>query len=140
MDRKIIIATVSAVAAILFLAAPRPAQASLQICNKSSERIDTAVAYYYDDGLDAAWESEGWWVLQPGQCATPVSYDLDYRYYYVFGNGPSHYWGGTYNFCVDMSTKFDFLDSDTKCPNGTWKGFRRIDTENYKQYTWSFND
>jgi uncharacterized membrane protein len=140
MERKLVIAALSAIAAFVVLASPRPAQASLQICNNSSERIDTAVAYYYDVGLAAAWDSEGWWVLQPGGCATVVTWDLDYRYYYVYGNGTNHAWSGDYNFCVNTNDKFDFSDSDTECPNGVYRGFRKIDTGDSKTYTWSFSD
>jgi uncharacterized membrane protein len=140
MNRSLVIAAVSAAATLMFLLAPRPASASLQICNNSSERIDTAVAYYEDYFVDYAWVAKGWWVLQPGGCATPVSGDLENRYYYIYGNGTSHYWGGTYNFCVNTQEKFDFDDADTKCANGVYRGFRQIDTGNVKNYTWSFSD
>jgi uncharacterized membrane protein len=57
-----------------------PARADFRLCNNSTSRVSTALAY--TDG--ETWISEGWWNLKPGACETLVRGPLAAEYYYVY--------------------------------------------------------
>jgi|RhiMethySRZTD1v2_1073278.scaffolds.fasta_scaffold28778_3 uncharacterized membrane protein len=79
------------------LLSARPASAQLRLCNKSSETVSMALAYHEDGNF----VSRGWFVAQPGECATVVSGALHNRYYYVRAEGSSGgRWNGDHTFCV----------------------------------------
>jgi uncharacterized membrane protein len=104
---------------------PSPALASFRVCNDSGEKISVAIAYF---GSDAeGWTSEGWWNLDDGECATPVSGDLDNRYYYLFADGEKHKWTGDYTNCVDPDHSFTLKHADSDC-NFAKKSFFKVDT------------
>ncbi|HEY5095446.1 MAG TPA: DUF1036 domain-containing protein [Candidatus Eremiobacteraceae bacterium] len=104
---------------------PSPALASFRVCNDSGEKISVAIAYF---GSDAeGWTSEGWWNLDDGECATPVSGDLDNRYYYLFADGEKNKWTGDYTNCVDPDHSFTLKHADSDC-NFAKKSFFKVDT------------
>lgn len=61
--------------ALALTLAPDLAWSELRICNETSDRHSVAVGYK----ADGTWLSEGWWILEPGDCATLVKDDLKYR-------------------------------------------------------------
>ena len=54
-------------------------RAELQICNETNDVQAVSIGYKGE----ADWTSEGWWNIDPGDCATPVPGDLTKRYYYL---------------------------------------------------------
>jgi uncharacterized membrane protein len=62
------------------LGAAAPAHADLRVCNKTTDPVSVAMGYRADKG----WESEGWWVAQPSQCATVFQGNLNSPFYYLF--------------------------------------------------------
>lgn len=100
------------------------AEASLKICNPhDSER---SVAIGHRDGPD--WVSEGWWNIDPGDCATVLGGDLKRRYYHYFENQPGFTGDpASRELCVELS-KFSVTGQDN-CQAGVQKTvrFKRID-------------
>jgi len=76
------------------------ADAAFQVCNQFEQRL--SIAFGYVDRTKG-WVAQGWWIINPGQCANVHGADLDNRYYYVYaqptGGGPP--WkGGKVAFCI----------------------------------------
>jgi uncharacterized membrane protein len=61
-----------------------PAEAGFRVCNRSDQRIDVAFGYPH---TQFGWTSEGWWVLEPGQCRLVMRGNLTNRYYYLYAHG-----------------------------------------------------
>ena len=136
MLRKL--ALTGAAAAALFVAAalhPAPAQANLNICNDSGEKIWVAIAYHDRDAGN--WVSRGWWTIDSGECKTPLGGNLTNQYYYLFGDGDQHYWSGNHSFCVDSNNAFSLNQADTTC-DYTTKDFFEVDTGDNTSYTYTF--
>jgi uncharacterized membrane protein len=88
-------------AVFLFLS-HHPAQASLQICNR------TSYVLYAADGWTTNTDNftQGWNRIVPGSCATPVGGMLTARGYYLYArsssahSGTARAWGGSVQLCV----------------------------------------
>lgn len=123
-----------------------------EICNKTSRRVNAAFAYI--DAWDnrarvraavselSPWVSEGWWTLNPGQCARVYPHELwrRNRYYYIYAENTdrSFVWSGNYTFCVargqaftvrnaDLpinTSSFDGVSLSSTLPNGCYGGSR----------------
>jgi uncharacterized membrane protein len=138
MFKHIAVAAAGAIALFALTALhPAPALADFRVCNQSGEKIAVAIAYFGSD--DDGWVSEGWWNLADGECATPISKDLDNRYYYLFADGDQHTWTGDYDNCVDPSTAFTLKHADSDC-NFAKKSFFKVDTgDTSTSYTYTFH-
>jgi uncharacterized membrane protein len=123
-----------------------PAHAAFLFCNRTQTPIEAAFGYRDD----IKWQSEGWWQIQPGQCARVYSRPLTQRFYFYFaraltapsanGKQPTT-WGGKYRFCIDG--KAFRIEGDGKCePRGYQeKGFQEVDIgANQHDYTLNFED
>ena len=133
------LALITVGAAVLFVSSamhPSPALASFQVCNESGEKISVAIAYF---GSDAdGWTTEGWWNVDDGACASPITGDLDNRYYYLFADSSQHTWTGDYTNCVDPDNSFTLNHADSDC-NYEKKSFFKVDTgETSTSYTYTF--
>lgn len=95
------------VAALLAML-PAAAQAGLEFCNEADETAYVAVGYQVGE----AWRSEGWWAVEPAECATVLPDDLEKRYYYYRVLGIPFTPEG-YTFCT-MEDAFT-IDGDTDC-------------------------
>jgi uncharacterized membrane protein len=120
------------------LAAMAPAYADLRVCNKTSDPVSVAMGYRADKG----WESEGWWVAQPSQCATVFQGNLNSRFYYLFaaddiGGGA---WSGNVFMCTrdDSFTIFGVEDCLARGYERT--GFFEVDTQNKTDWTLQLTD
>jgi len=51
-------------------------------CNKTGEEVWSAIGY---PGEEGAYESRGWWQLNPGQCVKVLKGELQHDHYYVYG-------------------------------------------------------
>lgn len=57
-----------------------PAEADLQICNRTENRVGVAIGYKDDQG----WATEGWWNLSNGSCEVLLHGPLVARFYYIY--------------------------------------------------------
>ncbi len=140
---RTLIAAVALGAAVL---APAPARAAFLFCNHTQSLVEAAFGYRESGG----WTSEGWWQLQPGQCARVFNKALTQRFYFYFAHvlePPAKdqkapmVWGGKYLFCVD--TKAFKVEGDTNCAGRGYReqGFQEVDVGlNQHDYTLNFRD
>ncbi len=100
------------------------AQAGLEICNDTGVRQSVAIGYKGETD----WTSEGWWNIDPGNCATLVAGDLTKRYYYYYAESSRSFEGQNFTFCTHADV-FTII-GDTECEQRGYKlqGFREIDT------------
>lgn len=132
------------------LALPGAARAEFKVCNKSGQTASVSFGYRH---AERGWTSEGWWVVEPGDCTTIVTGELANRYYYVYATGDEGgTWSGTKrqkggHFCVS-SKKFTlynehYLEGDTlDCEKRGYKTrkFDEIDTEDYEDFTYNLTE
>ena len=125
---------------------PLPAQAALLFCNQTKSVIEAALGRRHETG----WTSEGWWQIQPGQCARVYNKPLTQRFYFYYaraltlkakdGDGVLT-WSGKYAFCTD--DKAFKVDGDTGCEARGYRsqGFQDVDVgHRQKEYTLTFRD
>ena len=122
-------------AVCLFVA---PAEAALNICNKTTHLVKLALGRF--DG--AIWSSAGWWTLQSHQCQVLVPGKLVARYYYIYASdGGAGGWTGSRGFCVANDDKFT-IEGRQNCEARGYerKGFFEVDTGQAPDYTQSISD
>lgn len=125
---------------------PCPVLAAFLFCNQTKSVIEAAFGHR-DGGI---WVSEGWWQLQPGQCARVYSKPLTQRFYFYYAraltlpakNGKgTMIWSGKYSFCID--TKAFRAEGDGNCEARGYRiqGFQDVDVGvRQKNYTLTFQD
>jgi uncharacterized membrane protein len=115
-----------------------PARADLRVCNDSSNPVSIALGYRAERG----WQSEGWWVANPSQCAIVFQGDLNSRFYYLYiaddlGGGA---WDGD-NFMCTRDETFTIFDTDNCLARGYERtGFFEVDTQNRSDWTLQLKD
>jgi uncharacterized membrane protein len=134
-----------AIASAIGVSAP-PAQAAFLFCNKTQTLVEAAFGYREQ----IEWISEGWWKIEPGQCARVFSAPLMQRFYFYFARvlappspdgKPPTTWAGKFSFCID--TKAFKIQGDGSCESRGFqeKGFQEIDIGTGKHdYTLNFED
>jgi uncharacterized membrane protein len=115
-----------------------PAYADLRVCNQTADPISVAMGYRADRG----WESEGWWVAAPSQCATVFQGSLNSRFYYLFaaddiGGGA---WAGSVYMCTRDDTFTIFGIEDCLARGYERTGFFEVDTQNKTDWTLQLTD
>ncbi len=128
------------------LVVPASAEAAFLFCNQTKTTIEAA----FGSREDGKWLSEGWWQLEPGQCARVTNKPLTQRFYFYYarelalptpdGREPK-IWDGKYAFCTD--NKAFRIEGDGNCePRGYRKqGFREVDVgPKQKTYTLTFKE
>ncbi|MCP3971474.1 MAG: DUF1036 domain-containing protein [Rhodobacteraceae bacterium] len=101
------------------------AQAGLEICNNTDQVQSVAIGYKGDTD----WMSEGWWNIDPGECAVLVSGNLSKRYYYYHADSrDGGFRGQNFGFCTHDDA-FEIV-GDTDCGKRGYDeaDFREIDT------------
>jgi uncharacterized membrane protein len=134
-----------AATAVLIALSAKPANAWFKVCNRSGERANVAFAYLdRNDNRDVlssynhGWVSEGWWILDSGQCTQVYPHELWRRnsYFYVYAYGNSLTWSGNHSFCT-IRSRFKLANADKRCSGSgrTWKNFDEVivgpRTQNY---------
>ncbi len=104
-----------------------PAYADLRVCNQTGNPVSIALGYRAERG----WQSEGWWIANPQQCATVYQGDLPGRYYYMFvaddiGGGA---WDGGHFMCTRDESFTIFGVDDCLARGYERTGFFEVDTE-----------
>lgn len=122
-----------------------PAEAAFQFCNNTRYPIEAAFGYREE----TAWMSEGWWQIQPGQCARVYNKPLTQRFYFYYGRQllssnegkPPVVWSGKYAFCADKKAFRSEGDSNCESRGLEQRGFQEVDVGlNQRDYSLSFED
>lgn len=101
---------------------------SLRVCNQTANPVSIALGYRVERG----WQSEGWWVANPGECTAIFQGDVAARrYYYIYAaddvSGGS--WDGNFFMCT-RDESFTIFDEDDCLARGYERtGFFEIDTQ-----------
>jgi uncharacterized membrane protein len=131
---------------ILFSAfAACPAKAAMVFCNRTQNPIEAALGYR--EIVD--WVSEGWWRIEPGQCARVFGKPLAQRFYLYYATSlapvetgkTAMSWGGKYQLCVD--TKAFRVEGDEDCDMRGYRirGFQQLDIGlSTRDYTLDFHE
>ena len=109
------------------------AQAGLSVCNDIGARASVAIGYKADDGR---WTSEGWWVVEPGECARVIGGDLPKRYYYWHATtSAGTFESANYMFCT--SPREFTIQGDTNCNVRGYDrvGFNQLDVGDATDFT-----
>ncbi len=119
-------------------AAALPAYADLRVCNETTDPVSVALGYRADRG----WQSEGWWVAAPSQCATGFQGNLNSRFFYLFaaddiGGGA---WDGNVFMCTRDDTFTIFGVEDCLARGYERTGFFEVDTQNKTDWTLELTD
>jgi uncharacterized membrane protein len=124
---------------------PKSAHAAMVFCNRTQNAIEAALGYR--EAVD--WISEGWWRIEPGQCARVFGKPLAQRFYLYYatsmapvaeGKAPMS-WSGKYQLCAD--TKAFRIEGDADCDARGYKtkGFQQIDIGlTTRDYTLDFRE
>jgi uncharacterized membrane protein len=106
-----------------------PAQAQLQVCNRTNRNVSVATGY----GVDGGWRSEGWYEVKSKQCEVVIDDSLTVGgYYYLYASDRSDDWvwkgSGNQDFCVHPNDKFTFVNKKETCGGkGTeWRSFFEV--------------
>ena len=115
-----------------------PAYADLRVCNQTSDPVSVALGYRAERG----WQSEGWWVAAPAQCATVFQGNLNSRFFYLFaaddiGGGA---WDGSVYMCTRDDTFTIFGVEDCLARGYERTGFFEVDTQNKSDWTLQLTD
>lgn len=127
---------IAALAAGLFSLSPfaaTSALADMRVCNTTSNPISVALGYRSDRG----WQSEGWWIAPPSDCATVFQGDLNARYFYLFaaddlGGGS---WDGGVFMCTQDESFTIFGVEDCLARGYERTGFFEVDTGERQNWT-----
>lgn len=115
------------------LAISEPARADLRVCNTTQGTVSIALGYRSDRG----WQSEGWWVTNPDECAVIYAGPLDSRFYYLFAvddvNGGI--WDGRVFMCTRDESFTIFGVEDCLARGYERTGFFEVDTESRTNWT-----
>jgi uncharacterized membrane protein len=131
-------AAIAATAISLFALLPVEARANLTFCNDTGHTIQVSVGW--QDSSDT-WNSAGWYTLDGGLCQTALDGNLNKRYYYYYAlDDHGDTWSGDYTFCTS-ETSFTIV-GDSNCASRGYeeRGFRRIDTSSYQDWTQHLHD
>ena len=120
------------------------AEAAMVYCNHTNGAIEAAFGYREGE----IWFSEGWWQIEPGQCARIYKEPLTQRFYFYFARSLAKplaegkkpvVWAGKYAFCID--NKAFRVEGDQNCEQRGYQrqGFQEIDLGvNARTYTLNF--
>jgi uncharacterized membrane protein len=115
-----------------------PAFADLRVCNQTGNPVSIALGYRAERG----WQSEGWWVATPSQCATVYQGTLNTRFFYLYvaddiGGGA---WDGSVYMCTRDETFTIFGVEDCLARGYERTGFFEVDTQNKSDWTLQLTD
>ncbi|OBY25637.1 DUF1036 domain-containing protein [Leisingera sp. JC1] len=115
------------------LTAVRPARAAFTVCNQTLDVANLALGVSEGD----AFETLGWWVVGPNQCADLITRKLRSRYIYVFAKdvfGRVLLEGAT-PMCVDAGRFQIRGESDCLVRGYTGARFHEVDTQQADSWT-----
>ncbi len=103
------------------IAISNQAHAKLEVCNETDLRRDVAIGYK----KDGEWTSEGWWILEIGECKPVINEELKSTFYYYRAvNKGKEFDPGKYSCCTQ--TEVFTIVGDENCESrGFDKSFFR---------------
>jgi uncharacterized membrane protein len=111
------------------------AKANFQVCNQTLDVINVAVGQWDVD----VWETSGWWIIGPNQCANVIEETLQARYVYVYARdvfNNSMFEGGT-TMCIGQE-EFRIRGQENCLRRGKIAArFQEVDTRRSER--WTFN-
>lgn len=109
------------------------ALADLRVCNSTSNPISVSLGYRAERG----WQSEGWWIAPPNDCATVYQGDLNSRYYYLFAadDMAGGSWDGGVFMCTQDESFTIFGVEDCLARGYERTGFFEVDTGERQNWT-----
>lgn len=115
-----------------------PAYADLRVCNQTGNDVSIALGYRAERG----WQSEGWWVAPPTQCATVYQGNLNARFFYLYvaddiGGGA---WDGSVFMCTRDESFTIFGVEDCLARGYERTGFFEVDTQSRADWTLQLTD
>ena len=115
-----------------------PASAEFRVCNKTPGRIGLVIGVREGP----IFITQGWFNLKPNACETPIRDDLKSGPYYVYGVDYDRggEWSGSELLCVGDREFYVEGSSDCYARGYERAGFRRIDTNNQKNWTLNITD
>ncbi len=107
-----------------------PALADLRVCNQTPNPVSIALGYRVERG----WQSEGWWVAPPSQCAIVYQGDLNevtssFFYLYAVDDIGGGAWEGSVFMCTRDETFTIFGEGDCLARGYERTGFFEVDTQ-----------
>ena len=113
-------------------------EGSLRVCNETANTISVALGYKAERG----WQSEGWWVADPGACKTIYNGRLDARYYYIYAadDVSGGAWEGKFFLCTRDETFTIFGVEDCLARGYERTGFFEVDTQNRSNWMVQLTD
>ncbi len=142
--RAIMAAAITAVAIMCLSAALSPAAAALNLCNKTSFMLASAVGFQ----AKGRWVTRGWFVLEPGQCTAVLEYKLtDGAYFTHAYTLPSHEgavktFAGGEKFCTAQGFGEFNIAGQEDCERRGFveRGFARIEVQGQPDWTTTFTE
>jgi uncharacterized membrane protein len=129
MEVVMTIAMRAVVVALILPSLSLPAKAGFDVCNKTKEKVDVAVAYVNRAG---GFISEGWFTFAPCESCSQLvnsSQTSDPHNYFYYAKTPQGaVWSGNSTFCI-RSGQFKFKDAQN-CVSGERKGFIHVTAPN----------
>ena len=132
----------AAIAGIAMLCA-QPAQAALELCNKTSYVLYAAAGYQTGDQTI----TQGWTRIAPGGCSIAIKQKLSAKRYHVYAKsalahmGAARAWGGNVPLCVREGQFALKYKTGAPCKDdGFAMPFAAIDTRGAANWTMTFND
>ncbi|MEJ1967496.1 MAG: DUF1036 domain-containing protein [Rhizomicrobium sp.] len=126
-------------------AGPSPAEAALNLCNRTSYVLYAATGTQMNTNV----ASQGWARVAPGGCKTVIPRDLTAPAYYVFARssqahaGPSRAWGGGANVCVkdtNFATLNPFASSSCVTDDFFQLPFAAVDIHHMRSWTMTLSE
>lgn len=89
----------AAIALVALMSSQAPASAEFRVCNNTRSLVNLAVGS--NAGED--FMTEGWWIVTPGSCVTPIKGPLRGRYVYLYATDidGADVLKGSVSMCVD---------------------------------------
>jgi uncharacterized membrane protein len=122
-----------AIALFLLLNSQTPARADFRVCNNTRALINLAVGTLAGEDFS----TEGWWVVTPGSCSTPIHGPLTGRYVYLYATDIKgvDVLKGTVSMCIDRG-RFKVVGIDNCWRRGLQAvTFAEIDTQDSPDWT-----
>lgn len=118
-----------------------PALADLRVCNQSQNPVAIAIGFRSEKG----WQSEGWWIAEPENCAVvyngPLN-ELPSQYFYIHAVDDigGNKWDGRVFMCTRDKSFTIFGEKDCLARGYERSGFFEVDTEKNTDWTVQLTD
>ncbi len=120
-----------------------PAQASLNLCNRTSYVLYAATAAETGNAV----ATNGWTRLAPGECRVAVQGDLAANAYFIHARtslahaGPARAWGGAASFCAREGNFALTASASAQCDDDSFPlAFAQIDTHHMRAWTMTLTE